>query len=200
MPHIDSHDDISSEGGRWVGKCPKIDEILLDTDGDSTSLRSPMSAYVYGSGMDPITLNIRFRNPENIMMEQLFYNKQSVWMVVKWTAINSPYREIRQDKYNDYRGWGCVLGMHRMKIGSEVIINGWDGRDCQSRKWCCVMVVRGGLCRGRRLYATPIFEATVRSLSSFALFRSNACCRQSSRLLQAWCSGRRCWNNGHKSV
>jgi len=43
-----------------------------------------------------------------------------------------------------------------------------------------------------RHYATPIFEATVRSLSNFALFRSKACCRQSSNLLQLWCSGRRC--------
>lgn len=41
-------------------------------------------------------------------------------------------------------------------------------------------------------YAVAIFEATVRSLSSFVLFRSNACCLQSSRLLQLWCSGSRC--------
>lgn len=37
-----------------------------------------------------------------------------------------------------------------------------------------------------------ILEATVRSLSSLALFRSKACWRQSSSLLQLWCSGRRC--------
>jgi hypothetical protein len=33
-------------------------------------------------------------------------------------------------------------------------------------------------------HAVAILEATVRSLSSFALLRSKACCRQSSKLLQ----------------
>lgn len=32
----------------------------------------------------------------------------------------------------------------------------------------------------------------MRSLSSLSLFFLNASCRQSSRLLQLWCSGRRC--------
>ena len=41
-------------------------------------------------------------------------------------------------------------------------------------------------------YAVAIFDATVRSLSSLFLLRSNACCRQSSRFEHAWCSGRRC--------
>jgi len=45
--------------------------------------------------------------------------------------------------------------------------------------------------RGIR-YVMAIFEATVRSLSSFALFLLKACCRQSSIFLQEWCSGRRC--------
>jgi hypothetical protein len=41
-------------------------------------------------------------------------------------------------------------------------------------------------------HAVAILEATVLSLSNFSLFRLNACCRQSSRLLHAWCSGNRC--------
>jgi len=41
-------------------------------------------------------------------------------------------------------------------------------------------------------YAVAILDATVRSLSSLVLFRSKACCRQSSRFEQLWCSGRRC--------
>jgi hypothetical protein len=46
--------------------------------------------------------------------------------------------------------------------------------------------------RTQRGHAVAILEATVRSLSSLALFRSKACWRQSSSLLQLWCSGRRC--------
>ena len=45
-------------------------------------------------------------------------------------------------------------------------------------------------------YAVAILEATVRSLSSFILFRSNACCLQSSRFEQLWCSGSRCCKKG----
>jgi len=37
-----------------------------------------------------------------------------------------------------------------------------------------------------------ILEATVRSLSSLALFLLKACCRQSSMFVHEWCSGRRC--------
>jgi hypothetical protein len=50
--------------------------------------------------------------------------------------------------------------------------------------------------RGRpdpeRGYAVASLETTVLSLSNFSLFRLKACCRQSSRLLHAWCSGNRC--------
>ena len=42
-------------------------------------------------------------------------------------------------------------------------------------------------------HAIAILDATVRSLSSFALFFSNACCRQLSRFWQLWCSGMRCY-------
>lgn len=41
-------------------------------------------------------------------------------------------------------------------------------------------------------YAVAILEATVRSLSNLDLFRSNACWRQSSKLVQLWCSGSLC--------
>lgn len=41
-------------------------------------------------------------------------------------------------------------------------------------------------------HAIAILDATVRSLSSFALFFSNACCRQLSRFWHSWCSGIRC--------
>jgi hypothetical protein len=44
----------------------------------------------------------------------------------------------------------------------------------------------------KRGHAVAILDATVRSLSNFSLFRLKACCRQSSRLLHAWCSGNRC--------
>jgi hypothetical protein len=40
--------------------------------------------------------------------------------------------------------------------------------------------------------------ATVRSSSSFALFRSNACCLQSSNLAHECCSGSRCWRKGER--
>jgi hypothetical protein len=48
-----------------------------------------------------------------------------------------------------------------------------------------------------------ILAATVRSLSSFALFLSNACCLQSPRFVHSWFSGRRwlaqnwSWQNAH---
>ena len=41
-------------------------------------------------------------------------------------------------------------------------------------------------------HAIAILDATVRSLSSFALFFSKACCLQLSRFWQLWCSGMRC--------
>jgi hypothetical protein len=44
----------------------------------------------------------------------------------------------------------------------------------------------------KRHHAVAILGATVLSLSNFSLFRLKACCRQSSRLLHAWCSGNRC--------
>lgn len=56
----------------------------------------------------------------------------------------------------------------------------------------------GGRGHRERHYAVAIFEATVRSLSSLFLFRSKACCRQSSKLVQLWCSGRRCYNDDMK--
>jgi hypothetical protein len=46
-------------------------------------------------------------------------------------------------------------------------------------------------------HATPILDATVLSDSSFSLFFSNACWRQLSRLLHAWCSGSRCCEVTH---
>ena len=46
-----------------------------------------------------------------------------------------------------------------------------------------------------RHHAVAILLATVLSLSNFSLFRLKACCRQSSRLLHAWCSGNRCCND-----
>lgn len=45
-----------------------------------------------------------------------------------------------------------------------------------------------------------ILEATVRSLSSFALFLLKACCRQSSIFVQEWCSGRRCYERGKRDL
>ena len=42
-------------------------------------------------------------------------------------------------------------------------------------------------------HALTIFELTVRSPSSLALLRSNACCLQSARFMHAWCSGIRCY-------
>lgn len=45
-----------------------------------------------------------------------------------------------------------------------------------------------------------ILEATVRSLSSFALFLLKACCRQSSMFVQEWCSGRRCWRGEVREI
>ena len=54
----------------------------------------------------------------------------------------------------------------------------------------------GGGQRERRVertgHAAAILEATVLSLSSFALFFSNACCLQLSRFWHSWCSGMRC--------
>lgn len=55
---------------------------------------------------------------------------------------------------------------------------------------------RDGWCKGRGVgkagHAVAILDATVRSLSSFALFFSNACCLQLSRFWHSWCSGIRC--------
>ena len=49
-------------------------------------------------------------------------------------------------------------------------------------------------------YVMAILEATVRSLSSFALFLLKACCRQSSIFVQEWCSGRRCCKRGEEDL
>ncbi len=49
-----------------------------------------------------------------------------------------------------------------------------------------------GMGSGKAGHAIAILDATVRSLSSFALFFSNACCRQLSRFWHSWCSGMRC--------
>ena len=54
--------------------------------------------------------------------------------------------------------------------------------------------------RGEAGHAIAILDATVRSLSSFALFFSNACCRQLSRFWQLWCSGMRCCRSGREAV
>jgi hypothetical protein len=73
-----------------------------------------------------------------------------------------------------------------------------DGRGCDSRVWwgkwlMAIRVAAGdGVSGGHCDHDAAILGATVRSLSSLLLFRSNACCLQSSRLLHSWCSGRRC--------
>jgi hypothetical protein len=48
-------------------------------------------------------------------------------------------------------------------------------------------------------HAVASLGATVLSLSSLILFRLKACCRQSSRLLHAWCSGSRCCKTSQTS-
>ena len=57
-------------------------------------------------------------------------------------------------------------------------------------------IVRAVRKRRKTGYAIAIFGATVRSLSSFALFFSNACCLQLAKLRQLWCSGIRCCGRG----
>ena len=49
-------------------------------------------------------------------------------------------------------------------------------------------------------HAVANLETTVRSLSSLILFRLKACCRQSSSLLHAWCSGKRCYKTTDVSM
>ena len=79
----------------------------------------------------------------------------------------------------------------RMSTTYEVVSTG-DERTPISQPYCLGQELERP--DAEQGHAVAILGATVLSLSNFSLFRLKACCRQSSRLLHAWCSGNRCYN------